>query len=71
MFAGLMFFPRGGDARQRGCGGVEISAFFRSLHYPGKGWFYRVRLRFDAVPGSKYPFRPEAAKWAEMATAKS
>jgi hypothetical protein len=68
---GVFVSPAGVDAGQRGCGGVEISAFFRSMHYLEMCGFYGGGVGFAAVRSRKYLFGLDALKWAEMAAAKS
>ena len=41
--------PHRGNAWQAGCGGVEISAFFRLMHYPLTGGFFPFCMRFAGV----------------------
>jgi hypothetical protein len=63
--------PTGRDARQAGCGGVEISAFFELMHYPLDCCFFWVQMGFGGVRSRWFLFWTEGLKWAEMATAKS
>jgi hypothetical protein len=63
--------PTRRDARQAGCGGVEISAFFWLMHYPLECCFFWVRMGFGGVRSRRFPFWTEGLKWAEMTTAKS
>ena len=46
---GWVLLPRGGNARQAGGGGVEISAFFRLMHYPLDCCFFLVPMGFGGV----------------------